>query len=86
MKIIYQKRFIKQLEKLQKHQKFAVIDAIDLFRHHPHDAALKNHPLKGEMKSKRSISAGFDLRIIFEEHDGYSIVIMIEVGSHNEVY
>ena len=86
MKIIYQKRFQKQLQKLQKHQKFAVADAIDLFQANPHDPLLKNHPLQGVMKGRRSLVAGFDLRIIFEEHDGYAIVLMIAVGTHGEVY
>lgn len=38
------------------------------------------------MKGQRSISARFDLRIIFEECDGYAVVIMIAVGNHEEVY
>ncbi len=86
MKIYYQKRFVKQMEKLQRYEKVAVTDAIDLFRHHPFDPSLKNHPLKGPMRGASAISAGFDLRIIFEQHDRYTLVIMLAVGSHEEVY
>lgn len=86
MEIIYLRRFRKQLKKLQKHQKYAVADAIILFGKDPFDPRLKNHALKGDMKGQRSISAGFDLRIVFEEHDGYTVVIMIEVGGHEDVY
>lgn len=39
-----------------------------------------------KMKGGCSLSAGFDLRIIFEERDGYAVVIMIAVGTHEEVY
>ncbi|MBP7114009.1 MAG: type II toxin-antitoxin system mRNA interferase toxin, RelE/StbE family [Candidatus Peribacteraceae bacterium] len=86
MHIHYQKRFVKQMEKLQKHQKIAVTDAIDLFRHHPLDPSLHNHALRGPMKGARAISAGFDLRIIFEERDRYTLVIILAVGTHEEVY
>ncbi len=86
MEIIYLRRFRKQLKKLQKHEKLAVADAIILFGKDPFHASLKNHPLKGGMKGQRSMSAGFDLRIIFEEHEGYTVVVMIAVGSHEEVY
>jgi addiction module RelE/StbE family toxin len=86
MKIIYQKRFQKQLQKLQKYQKVSVADTIDLFCRNPHDASLKNHALQGAMKGMRSLTAGFDLRIIFEERDGYAIIVMIAVGTHQEVY
>ncbi len=74
------------MEKLQKHQKISVTDAVDLFRKHPFSPSLKNHPLKGSAKGARSISAGFDLRIIFEEEDHYMIVLMLAVGSHEKVY
>ena len=86
MRIIYQKRFQKQQKKLQKHLKISVADAIDLFQENPHDPLLKNHLLQGMMKGKRSLSAGFDLRIIFEERNGYAIVLMIAVGTHGDVY
>ncbi len=86
MKIVYLRRFRKQLKKLQKHQKLAVADVIILFGKNPFDPKLRNHALKGDMSGRRSISAGFDLRLIFEEHDGYAVVIMLAVGSHDEVY
>lgn len=85
-KIIYLRRFDKQLAKLQKPQKLAVADAIVLFGKNPFDPVLKNHKLKGNMQGRRSFSAGFDLRIIFEERDGYTVVIMIAVGRHEDVY
>lgn len=86
MKILYRRRFQKQLAKLQRHQKMAVADAIILFGGNPFDPKLKNHALKGDMLGRRSILAAFDLRIVFEEHDGYALVIMLAVGSHEEVY
>ncbi len=86
MQIFYHMRFLKQMEKLQKYQKIIVADAIDLFRKDPFNSSLKNHPLKGSAKGARAISAGFDLRIIFEEYTNDTVVLMLAVGSHEEVY
>lgn len=86
MKIVYHRRFNKQLAKLERHEKLAVAEAIELFAQAPFDSRLRNHPLKGDMTGQRSISAGYDLRIIFEEQDGYMIVLMLAVGTHEEVY
>ena len=86
MQIYYHNRFLKQMEKLQDYQKIAVTDTIDIFREHPFDPSLNNHALKGPMKGARAISAGFDLRIVFEQRDGYTLVIMLAVGSHEEMY
>lgn len=86
MKITYRKQFIKQFKRLQRREQLAVDDAIDRFEKNPVDPSLYNHPLKGNMKGKRALSAGFDLRIIFKEYDGYAVVIMLDVGSHENVY
>ncbi len=86
MRIIYRKQFLKQFNKLERRRQEVVEETVDLFRKNPLDLTLRNHALKGAMSGRRSISAGFDLRLIFEERDGYAIVIMIAVGKHEEVY
>ncbi len=86
MKIVFAKRMTKQYEKLSEREREHVDEAIALFRKNPFAAALRNHPLKGTQKNRRALSAGFDLRIIFEEHDKYMLVIMLAVGTHEEVY
>ncbi len=86
MKIFFAKKMTKQYWKLRSEDRERVDSAIQVFRNDPFDPTLKNHALKGPMKGARAISAGFDLRIIFEERDGYAIVLMIAVGTHGEVY
>lgn len=86
MKIIRRARFKKAYKYLSKKQQLQVNKALRLFMQNPKDPSLKNHSLKGAMIGKRSIVAGFDLRIIFKEEDGYLIVILLSVGSHNQVY
>ena len=86
MKILFAKRMTKQYWKLRETERKRVDDGIDLFRRDPFDLVLQNHPLKGPMKGARAISAGFDLRIIFQERENYMVVLMLAVGSHEEVY
>jgi mRNA-degrading endonuclease YafQ of YafQ-DinJ toxin-antitoxin module len=86
MIIYFTKSFSKKYWRLPEVTRKRVDNAIGIFRKNPLDPILRNHPLKGDMKGRRSLSAGFDLRLIFEERDGYTVVIMIAVGKHEEVY
>lgn len=86
MKVLYHKKFDKHFEKLTFKLQDKVIETIDLFKINPHNPSLKNHTLKGEMAGKNSISVTGDIRIIFEEHDNYILVIMLNVGTHNQIY
>lgn len=86
MRIDVRKSFSKQYKKLSSRSKEKVNDAIRTFQKNPFDEKLKNHALIGRAKGKRSISAGFDLRIIFTVEGDYIVVIMLAVGTHNQVY
>lgn len=86
MKIVFKKSFVKQYSKLDKRHQDSVDTTIRLFEKSPHASQLKNHPLKGKLKGKRSISAGFDLRIVFRVEGDYVLVEMLGVGSHNQIY
>ena len=86
MKILFAKKMTKQYWKLRDSERRRIDDAIAIFRRDQFAFSLHNHPLKGSMEGRRSLSAGFDLRIIFEERDEYTVVILIAVGRHEEVY
>lgn len=86
MNVFFTRTFEKQYWKLRETDRMRVDKAILIFRKNPLDPSLHNHTLKGQLKGQRSISAGYDLRLIFEERDGYTIVTMIDVGSHESVY
>jgi addiction module RelE/StbE family toxin len=78
--------FERQFRKLPPALQHRVNASIRLFMHHPFDVRLRNHALKGELKGFRSIAAGHDLRLIYQEKDGHAFVILITVGTHDEVY
>lgn len=86
MKIIFKKTFIKQYAKLDEAKKLSVDSTLRTFLENPQNPQLKNHALKGKLLGKRAISAGFDLRIVFQVQENYLLVEVLAVGSHNQVY
>ncbi len=86
MQIFFHKRFDKKFAKLSTRQQNAVDQTIEIFQKDPCHPTLKNHKLKGKFKDRRAISAGGDIRLIFEEYENYTLVLFLSVGSHNQVY
>ncbi len=86
MRIIFHKNFRKGLKKLTLNQKKRVDKALEMFEINPHNPDLENHPLQGDQRGKRAISAGGNLRLIFIEKNKYELVQFIRVGTHNQVY
>ncbi len=71
---------------LKKGEQVRVIKAIKIFSKNPFDTRLRNHELQGKLQGKRAISVGGNLRIVFEEKNGYIEIIFLKVGTHNQVY
>lgn len=86
MIIKFDKKFKKQYDKLQAKEKDRVDKALNLFKENTTHKKLRNHTLKGKRKEERAISAGGDLRLIFKEYEIYTLVLFLDVGSHNQVY
>jgi len=86
MQILSRKAFIKAYAKLPGLQKRAVDTALILFSELPSDPGLRDHALKGKMKGLRAFSAGYDLRVIYKEEGGFVTVILLDVGTHNQIY
>ncbi len=49
---------------------------------------LRTHKLKGKLENAWACSAGYDLRIVFKlvEHERSEAVLLMTVGTHEEVY
>lgn len=55
----------------------------------PFDPQLRTHKLKGKLKEAWACSIGYDLRLVFEFVKGVGKeddILLIEVGTHEEVY
>lgn len=77
---------------LKKHAKNrpelrAKVTEVSLLEVDPFTASLKTHKLQGELKGLWACSVEYDCRIVFqfEKLEGEAIVL-IDIGSHDEVY
>lgn len=86
MNIEFHKNFDKSYRKLDRKIQDKVDQALVKFRNDPFDKTLKNHNLQGRLSHQRAFSVTGDVRIIFEERDSYCLVVMLDVGTHNQVY
>jgi addiction module RelE/StbE family toxin len=86
MKISTHKKFDKAFVNLTSEQRSAVKQAITTFETNRLDPRLHDHALKGKMKKLRAFSAGWDLRVIYREESSFVTIILLDVGSHNQVY
>lgn len=59
-------------------------EKLNIFIDNPYDPRLKTHKLSGKLENILSFSFDYDCRIIFyfEENE----IILIDIGSHDEVY
>lgn len=80
------KLFDKQFKKLPKGIQQKALQKIEVFSKNPLEKSLHNHQLKGALKGLRAFSVTGDVRIIFQEFDGYVNVLFIAIGTHSQVY
>ena len=52
----------------------------------PHDPELKLHPLTGRLSGKHAVSLTYSYRIVLRLVLTESEIILLDVGSHDEVY
>jgi addiction module RelE/StbE family toxin len=52
------------------------------------DPRLRTHKLKGDLAGCWASSAAYDLRIVFQlvQHGGAEAILLLSVGTHDEVY
>jgi len=86
MKITSHKTFLKAYARLSILQKKQIDAALLQFQTNRTDPSLHDHALKGKMKSLRAFSAGHDLRVIYREEGGFITIILLDAGTHNQVY
>ena len=86
MQIKYLPEFYDGFRRLSSSEKEAVKAVIDMLQDNPLDPSLQNHALDKPMIGKRSLSTWDNLRIIFREKWDYIEVLMLDVGTHDDVY
>ena len=86
MNVFAHKSFLKAYNRLSILQKRQVDDVLILFGNNRTDPVLRDHALKGKMKGLRAFSAAHDLRIIYREEGGFITIILLDAGTHIQVY
>lgn len=86
MKIRRHRSFKKAFKKLPKKFKGKANLVFEKFHKNPFAKSLNNHPLHGRLQGKRAISVTGDIRIVFEEFDNYTLVLMLDIGKHSLIY
>lgn len=86
MIIDFHKKFDKHYDKLNAKMRKKVDETIELFKQNPFEPRLGNHALIGDMQGRRAFWVTGNYRVIFREYNDYIIVLMLDVGSHPQVY
>lgn len=86
MTLVQTRPFRKAFARLVQREQAAVESAIQQFKVDRLDASLRDHALKGKMKGLRAFSAGWDLRVIYREEGGFITIILLDAGTHDQVY
>lgn len=81
-------RASKRLVKRQPQALAAIRDTLQRLEADAFDPRLRTHKLKGDLAGCWSCSAAYDLRIVFEffQHEGTQAILLLSVGTHDEVY
>ncbi|MBN2896586.1 MAG: type II toxin-antitoxin system mRNA interferase toxin, RelE/StbE family [Campylobacterales bacterium] len=82
-------RYIKRLEKfLKKHNNLAdrYKKTVTILAHDPAHPSLRLHKLKGVLQEFYSVSINMEYRIIIDFVIVEETIILIDIGSHDEVY
>ncbi len=81
-------RAVKRLGKQDRAALAAIRSTLEILQENPFDPRLGSHKLKGHLAGLWSCSAGYDLRIVFEisKHNDEEIILLVSVGTHDEVY
>jgi addiction module RelE/StbE family toxin len=86
MQLTFHRHFKKSFDKLPLSLQQKTEETLQLFSENPHHSRLKNHKLQGTLHEKRALWVTGDLRIIFEEFENYTLVLILDVGTHNQIY
>ena len=90
VELIWEERFKKIYKKWSSQHpdlKRQFAKKIELFEKDPFNPALKTHALSGVLKGLWSFRITYEYRLIFDFSDeSRTTVLLIDIGSHEEVY
>jgi addiction module RelE/StbE family toxin len=92
--LIWGKTFVRSFKRFSKRHPGLMKDVektLRLLVEDPFAPQLETHKLKGKLSGSWACNVGYDLRIVFdfikkEGQQGESDILLLEIGSHEEVY
>lgn len=89
--LLFDESFRRALKKRCKNRpelRAKVSEVLSLLEADPFTPPLKTHKLQGELKGLWACSVEYDFRIVFrfETLDEEEAIVLIDVGTHDEVY
>jgi len=85
MNIIPRPNFAKRYRRLSPVLREKILERIDLLILNPFHPLLNNHGLKGDLKGSRSINITGDWRLVYNQPNSETIVLIM-IGTHHELY
>jgi len=80
------RKFVRRDTRLQKR----IEDTLQQMQEDVFAANLSTHKLSGELLGLQACSCGYDCRIVFsierDQATGKEVIILLDVGTHDEVY
>lgn len=84
------KRALKAKVKKHPQLKERIAERLELLANDPFNYLLRTHKLKGDLFGAWSCTVDYDCRIVFDfvtnEDTGEEEILLINIGSHDEVY
>ena len=88
-KVIYPQSYIKRAAKFFKRHPDLIQQyrkTLEILEINPHHPSLRLHPLKGKLKGLHSVSINISYLLTLELIIGPREIVLINIGSHEEVY
>ena len=86
-KVIYSKKFTKELSKFNRKQQLKANNKIEQFKTSLYDKQLKVHKLQGKYKDKWAFSIEYNLRVIYSiEGNKIKLYTLEHIETHGKVY
>lgn len=88
---VWENSFLRAFKKVTKHNlllKEKITATLETMVENPYDVKLRTHKLHGNLMNLLSASIDYDFRIIFSirEINDVPSIILIDIGTHDEVY
>lgn len=85
LKAVFHKDFKKDFKKLPQNTRAKFSERFILFLKNPAEPILRDHSLIGFLQGRRAFSVGGDIRVVYRHLDN-NTVLLLRIGSHNQVY